>query len=57
MNTEQLDLVTWAADRPTAEVVDLVPIIIRNMPDRVIRNIFPVQDHPTAFSERRRGAA
>ncbi|HEY0124079.1 MAG TPA: hypothetical protein VGC14_20425 [Rhizobium sp.] len=33
MKKDQLDLFTWAAGRPTAEIIDLTPIIVRNMPD------------------------
>lgn len=33
MKENQLDLFIWAKTRPTAEIIDLVPIIVRNMPD------------------------
>lgn len=31
-SADQLDLFAWADARPVAEVIDLVPIIVRNMP-------------------------
>ncbi|WP_162895058.1 hypothetical protein [Rhizobium terrae] len=33
MKKDQLDLFVWAANRPSAEIIDLTPIIVRNMPD------------------------
>ncbi|WOS62160.1 hypothetical protein [Sinorhizobium fredii] len=33
MKKDQLDLFAWAESRPTAEIIDLVPIIVRGMPD------------------------
>lgn len=33
MKKDQLDLFAWADARPSARVIDLVPIIVRNMPD------------------------
>lgn len=33
MKKDQLNLFAWADSRPSAEVIDLVPIIVRNMPD------------------------
>ncbi len=31
MTTQQLDLFAWAASRPTAEVVDFIPYVIRQI--------------------------
>lgn len=33
MKKDQLDLFVWADNRPSAEIIDLTPIIVRNMPD------------------------
>lgn len=33
MKKHQLDLFAWADNRPSAEIIDLTPIIVRNMPD------------------------
>jgi len=33
MKKDQLDLFAWADARPSAQIIDLVPIIVRNMPD------------------------
>lgn len=33
MTPEQLDLFKWAQNRPSAQIIDIVPIIVRNMPD------------------------
>jgi hypothetical protein len=33
MKKDQLDLFAWADTRPTAQIIDLVPIIVRTMPD------------------------
>ena len=33
MNGQQLNLFEWANSRPTAEIIDIVPVIVRNMPD------------------------
>lgn len=33
MKKDQLDLFAWADTRPSAEVIDIVPIIVRTMPD------------------------
>ena len=30
---KQLDLFTWAQQRPTAQIIDLIPIIVRTMAD------------------------
>ncbi|MBB3610979.1 hypothetical protein FHX11_003931 [Rhizobium sp. BK602] len=30
---DQLDLFAWSDSRPSAQIIDLVPIIVRNMPD------------------------
>lgn len=30
---DQLCLLAWGDARPTAQIIDLVPIIVRNMPD------------------------
>lgn len=52
MKKDQLDLFVWGESRPTAEIIDLVPIIVRNMPDvdprypepaKVIRPDFPLK--------------
>jgi hypothetical protein len=32
-NDSQGDLFVWADSRPSAEIIDLVPIIVRTMPD------------------------
>lgn len=56
MKHEQLDLFVWAASRPTAHVIDLVPIIVRNMPDVDPTYPEPAKIIRPAF-ERKRGAA
>lgn len=33
MKKDQLDLFAWADNRPSAQIIDIVPIIVRNMPD------------------------
>jgi hypothetical protein len=30
---DQLDLFAWADNRPSAQIIDIVPIIVRTMPD------------------------
>jgi hypothetical protein len=32
-NPDQMDLFAWAETRPTAEIIDITPIIVRLMPD------------------------
>jgi hypothetical protein len=56
MKSDQLDLFTWASSRPTAEIIDLVPIIVRNMPDQDQQYPEPAKVIRPAF-ERKRGAA
>jgi len=55
MKKDQLDLFVWADSRPSAEIIDLVPIIVRNMPD-----VDPTYPEPAKVFrpfERHRGAA
>lgn len=56
MKQNQPDLFEWAASRPTAEIIDIVPIIVRNMPDVDPTYPEPAKVIRPAF-ERRRGAA
>lgn len=56
MKKDQLDLFVWADSRPLAEVIDLVPIIVRNMPDKDPIYPEPAKVIRPAF-ERKRGAA
>ena len=57
MKPEQLDLFAWADARPIAEIVDLVPIIVRTMPDRDPQYPTPAKVIRLELTERRRGAA
>ncbi len=56
MKKDQLDLFAWAESRPSAEIIDLVPIIVRNMPDVDPTYPEPAKVIRPAF-ERHRGAA
>lgn len=56
MKTNQLDLFVWADNRPSATVIDLVPIIVRNMPDIDPRYPEPATVIRPVF-ERKRSAA
>ncbi|OYD03937.1 hypothetical protein [Rhizobium sp. N4311] len=56
MKNDQLDLFAWADNRPSANIIDLVPIIVRNMPDQDPQYPEPAKVIRPAF-ERRRGAA
>lgn len=33
MKQDQLDLFVWAENLPTAQIIEIIPIIVRNMPD------------------------
>ncbi|MDJ1632509.1 hypothetical protein [Rhizobium rhizogenes] len=33
MKKDQFDLFAWADSRPSAQIIDLTPIIVRSMPD------------------------
>ncbi|MGO4480412.1 MULTISPECIES: hypothetical protein [Rhizobium] len=52
----QLDLFAWADSRPRAQIIDLVPIIVRNMPEHDPQYPEPAKVIRPAF-ERKRGAA
>ena len=52
MKAEQLDLFVWADARPTAEIVDLVPIIVRTMPDHDPQYPAPAKVLRLEFTER-----
>ncbi|MCF3638723.1 hypothetical protein LXM94_01895 [Rhizobium sp. TRM95111] len=56
MKKDQLDLFTWADNRPSAQVIDLVPIIVRNMPEVDPQYPEPAKLYRPEF-ERKRGAA
>ncbi|MBB2821287.1 UNVERIFIED_ORG: hypothetical protein GGD59_004559 [Rhizobium esperanzae] len=56
MKNDQLDLFAWAISRPSAEVIDLVPIIVRNMPDQDPQYPEPAKVIRPAF-EKKRGVA
>jgi hypothetical protein len=54
MKKDQLDLFVWADARPSAEIIDLVPIIVRNMPDVDARYPEPAKViSPAAFRRMR----
>jgi hypothetical protein len=58
MKKDQLDLFVWADSRPTAQIIDLIPIIVRNMPDVDPRYPTPAKlIHPAFGREHERGAA
>lgn len=58
MKNQQMDLFTWADNRPSAEIIDLTPIIVRLMPDVDIQYPTPAQViRPEFRRERERGAA
>jgi hypothetical protein len=56
MRSNQLNLFEWADSRPSAEVIDLTPIIVRNMPAVDPRYPEPAQVIYPAF-ERKRNVA
>lgn len=53
MKKDQLDLFAWADARPSAQIIDLVPIIVRNMPDVDPRYPEPAKVIRPAFERRR----
>lgn len=53
MKKDQLDLFTWADNRPSAQVIDLIPIIVRTMPDVDHQYPEPAKVIRPAFSMRR----
>lgn len=57
MKENQLDLFIWAKTRPTAEIIDLVPIIVRNMPDVDPRYPEPAKVIAPAVFHRERNVA
>ena len=57
MSKDQPTLFEWAEKRPTAEVIDLTPIIVRTMPDFDPQYPEPAKVYRPAFGEARRGAA
>ena len=56
MTGVQLSLFEWADTRPTAEIIDIVPIIVRTMPDVDPQYPEPAKVIRPAF-DRKRGAA
>jgi len=56
MKKDQMDLFAWADTRTSAEIIDLVPIIVRNMPDVDPRYAEPAKVIYPAF-ERGRNVA
>lgn len=56
MSKDQLDLFIWAETRPSAQIIDLTPIIVRNMPDKDPIYPEPAKVFRPAF-ERRRSVA
>ncbi|MCA0342870.1 MAG: hypothetical protein LCH99_24470 [Proteobacteria bacterium] len=56
MKRDQLDLFVWADNRPSAQIIDIVPIIVRNMPDVDPQYPEPAKVIRPAF-ERRRNVA
>jgi hypothetical protein len=56
MKGKQLNLFEWADARPTAKVIDLVPIIVRTMPDVDPKYPEPAKVFRPAF-ERKRSVA
>lgn len=53
MKKDQLDLFAWAENRPTAQIIDLVPIIVRTMPDVDPRYPEPAKVIRPQFGQRR----
>lgn len=53
----QGDLFDWARSRPSAEIIDLIPIIVRNMAEVDPQYPTPAQVIRPDFSDRNRGAA
>ncbi|MDX0409229.1 hypothetical protein GHK39_03925 [Sinorhizobium medicae] len=57
MKTHQLDLFAWAETRPTAQIIDLTPIIVRTMPDIDPRYPEPAKVIAPAAFQRERNVA
>lgn len=56
MKQDQLDLFVWADSRPSAEIIDLIPIIVRTMADFDPQYPEPAKVIRPSFDRKRRVA-